>query len=883
MAEQLGEAVLSIKADTTQLDAGLQRARQQAEQTGAAAAQAFTKSGKELQTAANGLQYYIDAQGRARDASGKFVTQLQLQEAGLQGVGNAAASSVGGFEQLGGALGKLAAQLALLETARRVAVFTGQQIQELDSASAAVRTLGVDSEELTTRLRALSVELGGSVSVIQLTKAAYDVASSGFASAGDATQVLRAASLGAKGGFAELDDVVRAVTGVLNAYGTSADQATNIVDTFLQTQNDGVITVRQYAAEIGNVASIAAASGVSLQELNAAIATATLRGVPVAQTFTGIRQALSSIIKPSEQAKELARALGLDYSVAALQSKGFAGVLADVQAKTGGATDKLAVLLGSVEAQAAVQPLLNDKLAKYNELLAKQAQSAGAAGAAAKINSETISGGLSQIGNGFSNLATTLDKSLKPVFAGLIASLNDILSKLQQVSALSPEKVQARERQATRIVEIAKQNSPNFNTRAFFGTPLVSPNTEIVFDGKTFKGTITGVRNELVKYLLQKDLAAINKPAAPAVVKPKAAPAQAPTAPGDPEVQANIQTANQAAQLELRNIRDKIEAAQQLNSLGEVGRLQQQNRLALSEKERSVDELRLQLAREQAKPKDDGTGQKGAQSLQRVADLQNQIQRGEAETTLLRLEQERTEAQALRTQQERFRATRLETTAAADKLRVTQELTRLEEQAAQRGTQVSETAKLQLQQQLTLAEKLRQQDAARAALATELAKPTAQQDRVVVGELQDRIRRANQDVVQAYADAGQQLVQNARSAAEALKGAQSNLQGVLRGGFEFLNPQAQQDQIARARAAIQPLVDRGDIRTGIDISTPERLFRVAAFAEQLAPAQKQLENAVRENAKATSALADKDWRVNVNVPGGSATGDVVGAINGGLG
>jgi TP901 family phage tail tape measure protein len=822
VAEQLGEAVLSIKADTQQLEAGLQRARQ-----------------------------------------------------GLRNVEQDTASAASGFDRLGSAFGKLAAQLALLETARRVALFTGQQIQDLDSASAAVRTLGVNSEELTTKLRALSVELGGNVSVIELTKAAYDVASSGFASAGEATQVLRAASLGAKGGFAELNDVVSAVTGVLNAYGTSADQATNIVDTFLQTQNDGVITVRQYAAEIGNVASIAAASGVSLQELNAAIATATLRGVPVAQTFTGIRQALSSIIKPSEQAKDLARALGLDYSVAALQTKGFAGVLADVQAKTGGATDKLAVLLGSVEAQAAIQPLLNDRLVKYNELLGKQAQSSGAAAAAAKINAETISGGLAQIGNGFSNLATTLDKSLKPVFAGLIASLNDILTKLQQVSALSPEKVTAREQQATRIIDNVKQNSPNYNTRAFYGTPLVSPNTEIVFDGKTFKGTITGVRNDLVKYLLQKDLEAINKPAAAGTVKapPKPAATPAPT-PVDPNLQGNIQLANQAAALELRNTRDRIEATQQLNALDAVGRQQLENRLASNEKLRATDALRLQLARELDKPKDDGTSQKGAQSLERVADLQNQIKRSEAETALLRVQQEQAEAQSLRTQQEKVRQSRLDAVNAADKLKVTQQLTALELRTPA-NQQVSATAKLQLQQQLEITQKLRQEEAARAALATELARPKGQQDRVVVGELQDRVRKANQDVVQAYADAGLSLVQNAKTAAEALRGAQQNLSSIQRGGFEFLNPQLQRQEIARARASIQPLVDSGQIRTGIDISTPEKLFRVAAFAEQLAPAQKQLEDAVRENATATKALSDKNWTVNVSVNGAPAPAPVL--------
>lgn len=405
-------------------------------------------------------------------------------------------------QQVGGSLRNALGTLGVATSAAGFAAFIGNQVTQLDAASAAVRTLGVDSQELGERLRALSVELGSNISTLELTKAAYDVASSGFSSAADATQILRASALGAKGGFAEVNDVASALTGVLNAYGLSASEASKIVDGFVQTQADGVITVRQYAAEIGNIASIAAASGVGIEELNAAIATSTLRGVPVAQTFTGLRQALASIIKPSEQAKELANKLGIDFSVSALQAKGLGGVLADVQQKTGGAADAIAILLGSVEAQAAVQPLLNDQLVKYNELLGNQAQSSGAAAKAAQINAGTISDGLKQIGNGFSNLATTLDTVLSPLFAGFIKDINNILNKLNQVAALAPDKVLAREKQATDAV--ASQLFPGQGS-GFFGA------VEIKFNGKTYKGSATGIREAIIQDLLRKDLAAINQ------------------------------------------------------------------------------------------------------------------------------------------------------------------------------------------------------------------------------------------------------------------------------------------------------------------------------------------------------------------------------------
>ena len=508
------------------------------------------------------------------DQLGSAVLTLSVDDSQFNAGLQRAQSTV---QQVGGSLQAALGTLGLATSAAGIAAFVGNQVTQLDAAAAAVRTLGVDSEELGTRLRALSVELNSNISTLDLTKAAYDVASSGFSSAADATQILRASALGAKGGFAEVNDVASALTGVINAYGLSASDATKIVDGFVQTQADGVITVRQYAAEIGNIASIAAASGVGIEELNAAIATATLRGVPVSQTFTGLRQALASIIKPSEQAKELAQSLGIQFNVGALQAKGLGGVLTEVQQKTGGAADKIAILLGSVEAQAAVQPLLNDQLVKYNELLAKQAQSSGAAADAAKINAGTISDGLRQIGNGFSNLATTLDKVLSPLFAGFISNINNVLAKLNQVSALAPDKVLAREQEATNAV--ASQLFPGQGS-GFFGPVTVK------YKGKTYKGSATGIREAILQDLLKGELAKINEatsaessstaaPASAAKAKPPVAEAE--------EYKRLTQEAldkqtrlNELKKTESQRWAESIAAANQLKSIQEEIAIQQQ-------------------------------------------------------------------------------------------------------------------------------------------------------------------------------------------------------------------------------------------------------------------------------------------------------------------
>ena len=65
---------------------------------------------------------------------------------------------------------------------------------------------------------------------------------------------------------------------MLNAYGKASADAAKLVDGFIQTQNDGKIVIGQYAAQIAKVAPTAAAAGVGIEEVNAAMAAVTATG-----------------------------------------------------------------------------------------------------------------------------------------------------------------------------------------------------------------------------------------------------------------------------------------------------------------------------------------------------------------------------------------------------------------------------------------------------------------------------------------------------------------------------------------------------------------------------------------------------------------------------
>ncbi len=342
------------------------------------------------------------------------------------------------LRKVNGLVGQLGLALGAVGVARNF--FKG--FQEADKAAAAVSTLGVNAEKLKKGLLTLSTEQGGLTSQTELLAASYDVASAGFNSAAQATDVLRASSLGAVGGLSALNTFANATTSVINAYALESSKAQKIVDGFIQTQNDGKIIVAQYANQIGRVAPISAAAGVGIDELNAAISAVTATGVPVESTFAGLRQVIAAVIKPTSEASTRAKELGLQFNTTAIKTKGFGGFLEDIIDKTGGSEAELSKLFGSVEALAAIMPLANDKLKKFNDSLENQKNSFGVAKDASEEMGGTVSAQITKIVNNVGNLARTFDEGLGPAIKDGLAPINDVLqAAVALFTALPPQVV----------------------------------------------------------------------------------------------------------------------------------------------------------------------------------------------------------------------------------------------------------------------------------------------------------------------------------------------------------------------------------------------------------------------------------------------------------
>jgi TP901 family phage tail tape measure protein len=197
----------------------------------------------------------------------------------------------------------------------------------------------------------------------------YQAISAGAGTAESATDLLTTANKLAVAGVTTVDVAVDGLTSVMNAYGKEAGTATEVSEAMFVAVRAGKTDVALLSTNIGKLAPIASTAGVSLNDVLAATAALTKGGVPTSTAMDGIRAAIASVIKPSSQAAAAAAEMGIDFNVAALESKGLAGFLNDVAIKTGGSTEKMALLFGGVEALTPVLTLTGKAADDFAEII----------------------------------------------------------------------------------------------------------------------------------------------------------------------------------------------------------------------------------------------------------------------------------------------------------------------------------------------------------------------------------------------------------------------------------------------------------------------------------------------------------------------------------
>lgn len=238
----------------------------------------------------------------------------------------------------------------------------------------------------------------------EAAKALYSIVSAGHDGA-DGMKILEVSAKAAVGGLTETETAADAVTTILNAYKMSAEEAGTVSDQLFTTVRLGKTTFGELGASIAQVAPIAAAYGISIDQVLGAVASLTKQGTPTAQAMTQIRAAIQGT------AGELGDA--------AFQGRTFQEALQLINEKAGGSASKMKEMLGTDEGLAATLALTGKNAKSAASDLGELQNSLGATKAAFEKMKDAAD-------NQLTLLANNVQAYLRPLGEKILKEVSDI-------------------------------------------------------------------------------------------------------------------------------------------------------------------------------------------------------------------------------------------------------------------------------------------------------------------------------------------------------------------------------------------------------------------------------------------------------------------------
>jgi len=347
--------------------------------------------------------------------------EIKKMKTEMLGLDETTKKNIENFRRWGKIIGTAVASFTVVKSTKEFADFD-QAMREVGTVANATES---QIKKMSDEILNLSTRLPGSAE--ELARAEYQAISYGV-SMENAGKVVELASKAATGGVTDIDTAMKTGLGVMNAYGKSTKDLQNIYDKLLLVVQKGATNFEELSQYIGQVTSVSAGAGVSVDELGASMALMTKKGVKLPRAVTGFRQVLLNLISPADNVKKIMEENGIVW-------EGLIPTLKKLKAKGFDTVEALGKLGVPKESINSFQILINN-VDELSNTVGEFKKSGGT------LNQfyETIAKGLSNqiklLKDNFTALAISIGKDLAPVIIPLIKSLADFLKLLTK---LSPE------------------------------------------------------------------------------------------------------------------------------------------------------------------------------------------------------------------------------------------------------------------------------------------------------------------------------------------------------------------------------------------------------------------------------------------------------------
>jgi len=376
------------------------------------------------------LEYLLTIKDEATKSLQNFGKEAQNIGKNLDNVGRSISDAGVGFAKIG------AAGVAGLGLATKSAMDFDSQLRNIQSIS---KMTEAEIQGMGKTFIGLSKTLPQTAT--QLAEGFYNIQGSGFAGA-DALKVLDASARAASAGLTTTEASSYAITSALNAYGMSADEAKNVSDTLFKTVDIGVVSFEQLSGTIGDVLGTAANMGVGIDQVGAAIAGMTKKGIGAAEATTSLNATILGFMKPSDQMAESMSALGYESGQAMLAEMDLGQAILAVRkhAEDNGAT--VNDLFGNVRALKGVLALTGDEAVGFSQDLKAMQGATEGVGATQEAFTEQAKGAAFQakiFANNLQNIGIIIGNSILPTINSFLAKLTPLIEKFSQFAEKHPK------------------------------------------------------------------------------------------------------------------------------------------------------------------------------------------------------------------------------------------------------------------------------------------------------------------------------------------------------------------------------------------------------------------------------------------------------------
>lgn len=423
-------------ADTEKaVSEGCDKVKQSSEKAGNSAAKAG-KTAEEAGKKAKKAGEDAGKGGRESEKSGNKWAEFgkKIEKAGTKvtGIGKK-------IEKAGDAVGKVGKKFAPLSAAAAgtlTAVTKGAS--DFQNGMAKMSTLfdtsQVSVQKLSKEFLNLSNETGKSA--VELTEAGYQALSASVPVEKLGGFIRTSANM-AKVGFTDTATSVDLLSTAVNAYGLEADQADNIANKLVNTQNLGKTSVNELASSMGKVIPTAAGMNVNLDQLCTMYTLMTKQGIATAESTTYMNSMLNELgDSGTDVGKVLKEKTGKSFQDLMKDGKTTGDalkILKDYSKETGKAFNEL---WGSQEAGKAAMALLNDSAGDFNETMGSMANVADLVGQGLeKMNtpSAKMAKALNRIKNSGIELGSVLLTTVAPYVEQFTKKVEELTEKFNKM------------------------------------------------------------------------------------------------------------------------------------------------------------------------------------------------------------------------------------------------------------------------------------------------------------------------------------------------------------------------------------------------------------------------------------------------------------------